>query len=393
MDVDDEPIPGLGPDGRPDPAYARRLGLRPAPGGRASAAFALDAASGRARCPGAIGGRSSSWRDRGRGAAMPPRSGCRGARPAARARRPSARSCSRCSAPCSSRCTAGEGVTLGKASFGIRSVNVATFGAAGFWRVVLRALVLWAGQLVLPFVGPALLFASSAWDPERRGRSWLDRVGRCYAIDVRHGLNPLDREGAASRAPGGGGARGGRGRRARRRSPATGARRATVHPVGALELGRGRLGPGEAGGMDAARGRAAARRRRTPRRSRVAASAPSRRTAAFGPRRRARRGPRVRRRQPAAGVRPGLLGRGPAPAPGEATRRRSCCCRSTTTRWACRRRTRRSTSTTARCWVIDRWSRNGTAIALPRRRSGRSSPVCAPRCRQGGRVLLGGRSS
>ena len=43
MDVDDEPIPGLGADGRPDPEYARRLGLVPAPGGRRAAAFALDA--------------------------------------------------------------------------------------------------------------------------------------------------------------------------------------------------------------------------------------------------------------------------------------------------------------------------------------------------------------
>ena len=43
MDVDDEPIPGLGADGRPDAEYARRLGLVPAPGGRRAAAFALEA--------------------------------------------------------------------------------------------------------------------------------------------------------------------------------------------------------------------------------------------------------------------------------------------------------------------------------------------------------------
>jgi FHA domain len=84
------------------------------------------------------------------------------------------------------------GLTVGKAAFGLRSVNVARFDAPGFWQVVLRVLVLWAGQVVLPIIGPALLFTSSEWDPEQRGRSWLDRVGRTYAIDIRRGLNPLD---------------------------------------------------------------------------------------------------------------------------------------------------------------------------------------------------------
>ena len=84
------------------------------------------------------------------------------------------------------------GRTLGKAAFGIRSVGVAGFGPAGFWRITLRALVLWAAQVLLPFVGPAVLFASSGWDPEQRGRSWLDRIGGCYALDVRLGLDPFD---------------------------------------------------------------------------------------------------------------------------------------------------------------------------------------------------------
>jgi hypothetical protein len=84
------------------------------------------------------------------------------------------------------------GRTLGKAAFGIRSVGVAGFGPAGFWRITLRALVLWAAQVLLPFVGPAVLFASSGWDPEQRGRSWLDRIGGCYALDVRGGLDPFD---------------------------------------------------------------------------------------------------------------------------------------------------------------------------------------------------------
>ena len=44
LDVDDEPTPGLAADGRPVPAYAAALGLVPAPAGRRSAAFGLDAA-------------------------------------------------------------------------------------------------------------------------------------------------------------------------------------------------------------------------------------------------------------------------------------------------------------------------------------------------------------
>ena len=191
MDVDDEPIPGLGDDGRPDPAYAARLGLVPAPAGRRSAAFALDAGVwATLAIPGAIGAvilagsvGQAGWDV----ASVPP----------------------------------GElmlpliltgvsqgllvvfglvqlilhgrlGRTLGKAALGLRSVNVASFGPPGFWRVVLRVLVLWAGQFVLPLVGPAVLFSSSAWDPEQRGRSWLDRIGGCYVVDVRHGLDPFD---------------------------------------------------------------------------------------------------------------------------------------------------------------------------------------------------------
>lgn len=191
MHVDDEPTPGLGVDGRPDPAYAAQLGLVPASAGRRSAAFALDAGVWVALAvPGVIG------------AAMLAGAVGRAAWDVA-------------SVP------AGELVlplvmigvsqgllvifglvqlilhgrsarTLGKAALGLRSVNVTRFGPPGFWRVVLRVLVLWAGQLVLPLVGPAVLFASSAWDPEQRGRSWLDRIGGCYVVDVRRGLDPLD---------------------------------------------------------------------------------------------------------------------------------------------------------------------------------------------------------
>jgi uncharacterized RDD family membrane protein YckC len=191
LDVDDEPIPGLDADGRPDPDYTGRLGLVPAPAGRRSAAFALDATVWIVlSVPGMIGAgmfastfvtSGLSPADLLGGSSMLPLvlivvsqvllTAFGLTQLILHGRR---------------------GVTLGKASFGIRSVNVASFTRPGFWRVTLRALVLWGSQAVLPLVGPAVMFASSNWDPDSRGRSWLDRVGGCYAVDARRGLDPLD---------------------------------------------------------------------------------------------------------------------------------------------------------------------------------------------------------
>ncbi|MGN8553506.1 UNVERIFIED_CONTAM: RDD family protein [Microbacterium sp. SLM126] len=84
------------------------------------------------------------------------------------------------------------GVTAGKAAMRLRSVSVSDLGRPGFWRIVLRALVLWASTIVLIVVGPALLFASGLWDAQRRGRSILDRIGGCWLIDARAGLDPFD---------------------------------------------------------------------------------------------------------------------------------------------------------------------------------------------------------
>lgn len=83
------------------------------------------------------------------------------------------------------------GVTAGKATLGIRSISAVTLAKPGFWRIVLRSLVLAASCLV-PVVGPLLMFLSGALDPAKAGRSLLDRVGGCWAITVRGGLNPLD---------------------------------------------------------------------------------------------------------------------------------------------------------------------------------------------------------
>ncbi|MFF2275499.1 RDD family protein [Agromyces sp. NPDC058126] len=190
MDIDDEPTPGLRPDGRPDPEYARALGLQPAPSGRRSGAFALDAAIWAVLATPTLIGVLLLVDPVLASGGDPTRLGSAATGPLIAI-------------------LVGEaltvvfgfvqlvlhgrlGVTVGKAAAGLRSVSVRDFGPAGFWRIVLRALVLGAAQFVLPFIGPAILFASGSWDPEQRGRSWLDRVGGCYVVDARRALDPFD---------------------------------------------------------------------------------------------------------------------------------------------------------------------------------------------------------
>ena len=86
-----------------------------------------------------------------------------------------------------------KGVTLGKAAFGIRTINVRTLEKPGFWRgAVVRYLVLGASFLV-PLIGPLLVIAlSPLFDAERRGRGWPDRAAATWLVDVRRGLNPYD---------------------------------------------------------------------------------------------------------------------------------------------------------------------------------------------------------
>ncbi|WP_158685343.1 RDD family protein [Microbacterium halophytorum] len=83
-----------------------------------------------------------------------------------------------------------KGVTIGKALFGLRSVNVATLERPGFWRVVLRFLVLMAASIVA--IALLVFLLSPLWDSERRGRGWHDRAGGLWMVDVRRGLNPYD---------------------------------------------------------------------------------------------------------------------------------------------------------------------------------------------------------
>lgn len=83
------------------------------------------------------------------------------------------------------------GVTAGKAILRLRSVSTVSQRPPGFWRIMLRSFVL-SVSCIIPIVGPLMFFLSSYWDPLTQQRSWLDRAGRCWVIDTRAGLNPLD---------------------------------------------------------------------------------------------------------------------------------------------------------------------------------------------------------
>lgn len=84
------------------------------------------------------------------------------------------------------------GVTIGKRMLGLRSVNVDTLGKPGFGRVALRALVLVVAATVVPLLGGLVLLASPLWAGKNTGRGWLDAVGRTWLLDVRAGLDPFD---------------------------------------------------------------------------------------------------------------------------------------------------------------------------------------------------------
>ena len=82
-----------------------------------------------------------------------------------------------------------KGVTLGKAIAGIRSIDAVTLARPRIPKALGRALLLYVAFAV-PVVGPALLFSSVFFDGERRGRSWLDKAAGTWFVDVRAGLDP-----------------------------------------------------------------------------------------------------------------------------------------------------------------------------------------------------------
>ena len=84
------------------------------------------------------------------------------------------------------------GVTIGKRMLGLRSVNVDTLGKPGLGRAALRALVLVLAATVVPGIGGLVLLASPLWAGKDTGRGWLDAIGRTWLLDVRAGLDPFE---------------------------------------------------------------------------------------------------------------------------------------------------------------------------------------------------------
>ncbi|WP_336645001.1 RDD family protein [Microbacterium sp. USHLN186] len=85
------------------------------------------------------------------------------------------------------------GVTAGKAIFGLRTVNVRTLERPGFWRGAVVRYLLLGLSFLLPVLGPLLVVAlSPLFDAERRGRGWLDQAGATWLVDARRALNPYD---------------------------------------------------------------------------------------------------------------------------------------------------------------------------------------------------------
>jgi uncharacterized RDD family membrane protein YckC len=82
------------------------------------------------------------------------------------------------------------GLTPGKASMGLRIVRKTTLARAGLGRILLRALVVFAGSLVFG-IGQLVVYLSPLWDSRRIGQGWQDKAADTWVIDVRRGPNPL----------------------------------------------------------------------------------------------------------------------------------------------------------------------------------------------------------
>lgn len=196
LDEEEDVVYGLDQDGRPDPEYARGLGIRPASPGRRSLAFTIDAAIVLLLTLPLSLGTLPLWFSVILVDPVPS--------PAALLR--------------DDAFITGlvfyaigqgllwifvllqlilhgiRGVTVGKAMVGIRSVNVARFTKPGFWRMALRGMVFWLSLSLLPILGAIPFLLSPLWDREKRGRGWLDRIGGNWLIDVRRGLDPFDQK-------------------------------------------------------------------------------------------------------------------------------------------------------------------------------------------------------
>ncbi|MGO2091239.1 MAG: RDD family protein [Microbacterium gubbeenense] len=190
IDEDDHEIEGLDDNGRPDPAYAASLGLTRAPMMRRAAAFAVDIVAfwivqlplllfamplivlyltGGVSLYGLIYHPRFVLAAIMAGVSVVLLIALGIAQLVAHGRR---------------------GTSIGKAFFGVRSVNIATLERPGFWRIVLRLIVFVASGIVV--VGPLLMVLSSFWDPAGRRRGWHDYAGGVWLVDIKRGLNPYD---------------------------------------------------------------------------------------------------------------------------------------------------------------------------------------------------------
>ena len=194
--LDDDVIPGLLPDGRPDPQYAASLGLVPATPGRRSAAFGIDAGAYiLLALPILLGALPLALKiiaDR------PPYANVW----LATIHHPNyllalilyivGQGLVAIFVIVQLSLHGVKGITLGKAVVGLKSVNVTTFEKPGIGRVVLRALVFGVAFVIVPYLGVVPFLLSPLWDPQKRGRGWLDKVGKNWLVDVRRGLDPYD---------------------------------------------------------------------------------------------------------------------------------------------------------------------------------------------------------
>jgi uncharacterized RDD family membrane protein YckC len=77
------------------------------------------------------------------------------------------------------------GVTPGKAALGLRAFSVAHGGPIGFWRALLRTVVLGLATLPTLGIGVAALAWTAVADPGGRRRGWHDRIARSEVVGVR----------------------------------------------------------------------------------------------------------------------------------------------------------------------------------------------------------------
>ncbi len=273
LDVDDEPIPGLDADGRPDPAYAAALGLVPAPAGRRSAAFALDAAVWVVLAlPGVIGAAMLAGRRRGRGRRGRRRGlGRRRVPPRAHRRQPGAPG----------------GVRPHPA--GAARPHGPHARQGGVRHPLGRRRRVRPGRLLAGHAARARAVGGAGAPPVRRpggavrvvrlgsraARAQLARPDRRMLRARRAGRpRPVRRTGAPARAPGGSAPAGRRSSCAAvaRQRPCTG--RAHLHPVGEVEFRRGRVRARGVAAARARRARAAGAPASAPAASRPPASTP-----------------------------------------------------------------------------------------------------------------------